>query len=478
MRPRGLVVSAPSSGAGKTVVTLGLLRALRRRGMAVASAKSGPDYIDPAFHAAATGRACFTLDPWCADADQLRARAGVGDADLLDPAPALQRAAQQRGLHDTKRRVSARTIEAPDQVRGRAMPRDGSRKILIVEGAMGLFDGAPDPSDPLGKGSTADTAAAIGLPVVLVVDAARTGQTAAAVVAGLTGFRDDTHIAGVILNRIGSPRHEAMLRAAVETVRPVLGAIPRANGLSLPSRHLGLVQAGEHEALDLFIDAAAETIEAHCDLDALLAQAESVRPGSTPRRLRPLGQRIAVARDTAFAFAYPHMLADWRAGGADILPFSPLADEGPAPDADAVFLPGGYPELHAGRLAAANGFVAGMRAARERAAVIHGECGGYMVLGRGLVDADGTRHAMLGLLGLETSFAQRRLHLGYRVLTPVVPLGWGDGFRGHEFHYATVLEEEGEPLFALRDAAGADLGHAGLRADTVGGSFAHIVEPA
>jgi len=412
-------------------VTLGLLRAFRRRGVAVGSAKTGPDYIDPAFHAAATGGACVTLDPWCADAARLRARAMAATGELL-----------------------------------------------VVEGAMGLFDGAPARHTPLGQGSTADAAAALGLPVVLVVDAAKTAQTVAAVVAGLAGFRADVRVAGVILNRIGSPRHEAMLRAAVGTVAPVLGAIPRAATLATPSRHLGLVQAQERGDLERFVDGAADIVAAHCDLDAILALAEPVAAGAAPVRLAPLGQRIAVARDIAFGFAYPHMLADWRAAGAEVVPFSPLTDEAPNAQADAVFLPGGYPELHAGALASAPRFAAGMRAARDRGAVIHGECGGYMVLGGGMVDADGARHAMLGLLDVETSFAQRRLHLGYRHMTPCAPLPWGGAFRGHEFHYATTLGERGEPLFALRDSMDTDLGTAGLRSGTVTGSFAHIVEPA
>ena len=430
MRPRGFVVSAPSSGAGKTTVTLGLLRALRRRGHAVISAKTGPDYIDPAFHAAATGHPCLTLDPWCADAVQLRARA-TGQGDLL-----------------------------------------------VVEGAMGLFDGAPHATSPLGHGSTADAAAALGLPVILVVDAAKTAQTVAAVVSGLAAFRADVQIAGVILNRIGSSRHEAMIRAAVETVVLVLGAIPRVDILATPSRHLGLVQAQEHGDLERFIEVAADTVETHCDLDALTTLANPVAPGTSPKRLAPLGQRIAVAQDIAFGFTYPHMLADWRAQGAEIHPFSPLADEAPDECADAVFLPGGYPELHAATLAAATRFTTGMNAARYRGATIHGECGGYMVLGRGLIDANGTRHPMLGLLDLETSFAERRLHLGYRHMNACAPLPWGSRFRGHEFHYATILHERGDPLFTMRDSMNTALGIAGLRDGHVTGTFAHIVEAA
>jgi cobyrinic acid a,c-diamide synthase len=431
---RGLVISAPTSGSGKTTVTLGLLAAMRGRGLPVVSAKSGPDYIDPAFHQAATGMACVTLDAWAADAEQLRARAFF-----------------QRGSH------------------------------LVVEGAMGLFDGAPEADHPLGRGSTADVAAALGLPVVLVLDVARMGQGAAAVAAGLAGFRDDVHIAGVILNRLGSARHEAMLRGAVETVLPVLGALPRRDDLALPSRHLGLVQAGERADLQGFIDRAADWVASGCDIDAILADAAYVHgPVGPSAHMEPLGQRIAVARDLAFGFSYPHMLDDWRALGAEVSFFSPLADEGPdegpGEGVDAVFLPGGYPELYAGKLAAAEGFRAGMTRAARDGALIYGECGGYMALGEGLVDADGVRHRMLGLLRLETSFAGPERHLGYRRLSALGGLPWHGALRGHEFHYATTLKVEGRPLFLAHDAEGADLGEAGLHQGRVMGSFAHVIE--
>jgi len=427
---RGFVISAPSSGSGKTTVTLGLLASLRRRGLPVVSAKSGPDYIDPAFHEAATGAPCMTLDGWAADADQLRARAR-----------------RQRGSH------------------------------LVVEGAMGLFDGAPDEENPLGTGSTADVAAALGLPVMLVLDAAAMGQGAAAVAAGIAGFRDDVHVAGVILNRLASARHERIVRGAVETVLPVLGALGRRNDLGLPSRHLGLVQAGERDDLAGFIARAADWVATGCDLDAILADSVYVHgDAEPPAHMEPLGQRVAVARDQAFGFAYAHMLDDWQALGAEVSFFSPLADQGPGADADAVFLPGGYPELHAGRLAAAEGFRAGMARAAERGALIYGECGGYMALGDGMIDADGARHRMLGLLRLETSFANRKRHLGYRSLTMLGGLPWHGVLRGHEFHYATTLRAKGAPLFLSHDAEGADLGETGLRAGRVMGSFAHVIE--
>ena len=431
---RGLVISAPASGGGKTTVTLGLLGALSRRGLPVISGKSGPDYIDPAFHTAATGMPCLTLDPWAADADQLRARALRGPGG-------------RRGSH------------------------------LVVEGAMGLFDGAPEEDNPLGTGSTADLAAALGLPVVLVLDASHMGQGAAAIAAGIAGFRGDARVAGVILNRLASPRHEAIARAAAETVLPVLGALDRRDDLSLPSRHLGLVQAGERPDLDGFIARAADWVAAGCDVDAILADAALLpKPEVPPAHLEPLGQRIAVARDLAFGFAYAHMIDDWRALGAEVSFFSPLADEVPAPEMDAVFLPGGYPELHAGRLAAAERFRAGIAGAATRGALIYGECGGYMALGEGLVDAVGARHRMLGLLPLETSFAERRRHLGYRSLTMLGGLPWKGVLRGHEFHYATTLKADGQPLFLAHDADGTDLGDAGLRAGRVMGSFAHVIE--
>jgi len=310
---RGLVISAPASGSGKTTVTLGMLAALRARGLPVVSAKSGPDYIDPAFHAAATGQPCVTLDPWAASPEQLRARALRHIRDL-------------EGSH------------------------------LVIEGAMGLFDGAPEPDHPQGRGSTADLAAALNLPVMLVLDVARMGQGAAAVAAGIAGFHSDVHVAGVILNRLASPRHERIVRGAVEAVLPVLGALGRQDDLVLPSRHLGLVQASEREDLADFVARAAEWVAAGCDLDAILADSAYLHgEADPPVHLEPLGSRIAVARDLAFGFSYPHMLDDWRALGAEICFFSPLADEGPDKAADAVFLPGGYPELHAGALASAEG---------------------------------------------------------------------------------------------------------------------------
>lgn len=429
---RGLLIAAPSSGAGKTTLTLALLRALKTAGRSVVSAKSGPDYIDPKFHEAASGAPCVNLDAWA-----------------MSPGTLTSLAASQALGHD----------------------------LMVVEGAMGLFDGAAN-----GYGSAADLAATLGLPVVLVVDCARQAQSVAALVHGFRTFREDVAIAGVILNRVGSARHETMLRKALAPLEiEVLGALPRSDALVLPERHLGLVQAGEHPDLDRFLDDAAALCRAHVDLACLEMDAAVITPPQAPGcdLPAPLGQRIAVARDTAFAFSYPHLLDFWRAEGAEISFFSPLADEAPAPDADAVYLPGGYPELHAGRLAGAVSFRSGMQAASRSGKLIYGECGGYMTLGTGLVDADGTRHEMLGLLPLETSFQTRKRHLGYRKLRPLGGLPWSGLLSAHEFHYASIVSKgAADSLFAAEDADGNELARMGLRSGAVMGSFAHVIASA
>ena len=419
---KGVIIAAPSSGAGKTTVAIGLLRLLAREGWPVRCAKSGPDYIDAGFLEAACGCPCTNLDAWAMPPERLAALA-AGDG------------------------------------------------LLIVEGAMGLFDGAP----PQGRGSTADLARSLGLPVVLVVDAARMAGSVAPLVEGFARHDGGVPVAGLVLSRVGGERHEAILRRALAPLGiPVLAALRRSDGLRLPSRHLGLVQASEHPSAEEFADAAAGALAATLDREALgeLA-AELPDAPDAARRLPPPAQSIAVARDEAFAFAYSHMLEDWRAQGARIAVFSPLADEA-VPEADMVFLPGGYPELHAGRIAAAERFLGSLRRAAE-ASAIYGECGGYMVLGDGLEDEHGHHHRMAGLLRLETSFANPRLHLGYRTLTAL-----GGPFAGrlaaHEFHYAETLAAQGNPLFEAQDAEGAALPAMGLINGRVCGSFGHVID--
>ena len=412
------LISAPASGSGKTTITLGILRALANQGIAVRGAKSGPDYIDPRFHEAASGTPCLNLDAWAMTPDRIASFAS-------------------------------------------------GTTPLIVEGAMGLFDGAP----PDGKGASADLARMLNLPVVLVVDSAKMAGSVAPLVQGFASHDPQVHVAGVILNNVGSPRHEAMLRRALEGTK-IYGAVPRAANISQPSRHLGLLQAQERPDLEQFLDTAAALIAAHCDIDALSGLLAPIKAANN-RPVAPPAQRIAIAQDTAFAFSYPHLLNDWHALGATLSFFSPLADD-PAPDADLIYLPGGYPELHAGKLSQNDRFLGSLR---DSNALIYGECGGYMTLGEVLIDADGHAHQMAGLLALETSFAQRKLHLGYRDLEAAAGPFAGP-WKGHEFHYATTLRADGDPLFEARDAEGNQLPHMGLVNGRVSGSFAHIIDRA
>jgi cobyrinic acid a,c-diamide synthase len=260
---------------------------------------------------------------------------------------------------------------------------------------------------------------------------------------------------------------------------PVAGSIPRDAALSLPERHLGLVQAQEHGDLHARIAQLADLAERCIDLDRIVQLAKPVRTDAhAVIPLPPPGQRIALAQDAAFSFIYPHLIEGWRRAGAEIVTFSPLADQPPPADCDACWLPGGYPELHAGTLAQAEHFRAGLaRFAAQRP--VHGECGGYMVLGEILEDAASARHRMAGLLSHSTSFARRRLSLGYRAATLLDNgiLGRkGVMLRGHEFHYATLIDKEAdEPLASMTDAAGRALGQAGARRGLVSGSFFHIL---
>jgi cobyrinic acid a,c-diamide synthase len=440
MRGRGLILAAPASGSGKTLVTAGLLRHLCAHGWRVAAAKAGPDYIDPTFHSAASGGVCLNLDPWA------------------------MRPATLAGL------VSA--LEA-------------TADIVLCEGVMGLFDG----TGPDGEtGSTAVLARQTGWPVLLVIDARHQGASAAALVAGFARHDPQLPLAGVIFNRVAGARHRAVLEAAMTRhlpAIPCLGVLPQAPELALPERHLGLVPAGERAtATEAIIACAATMVAAGLDIDRLtgLARSSTLAGAAPAAPLPPLGLRIAVARDDAFLFAYPAVLEGWRRQGAELSFFSPLADETPDAAADAVYLPGGYPELHAGRLAAAGRFAEALRRAAASGAVIYGECGGYMALGESLADAAGRTHRMAGLLPLATSFAERRLHLGYReaVLLDAGPLGRRAAqFRGHEFHYATTISSgAAAPLFTLADASGNDLGASGLRRGSVMGSFTHLIDRA
>ena len=436
-RGRGLLIAAPGSGNGKTLVTAGLLRHLRMRGIDVAAAKAGPDFIDPTYLAMASGKPCVNLDVWA------------------------MRAATFAGL---------------------VAELESTAELVLCEGVMGLFDGTGADGE---TGSTATLARLTGWPVVLIVDVHGQGASVAALLRGFAIHEPAVPLVGVIFNRVAGTRHRALLEAAMARHLPglaCLGALPADAASTLPSRHLGLVPASEANDAERAIDRVAGLVGANLDVARLLQLARSSELDGVPTApaIPPLGQRIAVARDDAFCFTYPALLEGWRRTGAELGFFSPLANEPPHTSADAVYLPGGYPELWAGRLAAAEAFAAGLRGAAADGKPVYGECGGYMVLGEYLVDAEGRRRPMAGLLPLATSFAERRLNLGYRcaALRNSGPLGAaGNRFRGHEFHYATIVREgAGDRLMTATDAAGADLGARGLRRGSVFGSFIHLVD--
>nr|WP_240549639.1 cobyrinate a,c-diamide synthase [Devosia salina] len=424
---KGLVVAAPRSGSGKTLITLGLLAALRKRGLVLAPAKTGPDYIDPVFLGRAAGREAINLDPWAMPPGQLQA-------------------------------LAAQHATGAD--------------LLIVEGVMGLFDAAAD-----GQGSTGDLAETLDLPVVFVVDADRHSQSVAPLVAGFAHWRPGVRIAGVILNRVASARHERMLVSALRSTGiPLLGAIPRRAELVVPERHLGLVLPDEIDGFAPFLNAAAEAIGDFIDLDALFPLAAPVPAAAgLPAHLPPLGQRMAIAQDAAFAFLYPHLLDGWRTAGAELSFFSPLANQAPARDVDAVFLPGGYPELHGAALSTANAFHAGLAAARDSGALIYGECGGFMALGEALVDKRGVSHAMSGLLPVVTRIDRPKRVLGYRRLLHESALPWPAGLNGHEFHYSSARQTGLSPLFEALDAEGIRQLPMGAQLGRVMGSYAHVI---
>ncbi|MEL6857822.1 MAG: cobyrinate a,c-diamide synthase [Pseudomonadota bacterium] len=428
VRSRGIVIAAPNSNSGKTVFTMGLVAALQDQGLSVAAAKAGPGFIDPQFLSLASDAPCHSLDKWAM---------------------------------------------GPAQVRARAAQIGATADLVMIEGMMGMFDGAAGLD-----GSTADLAATLDLPVLFLVDASGQAQSIAALVHGFATLRPQPKLCGVIATQVGSSGHGEMLRdALIETGIPLVGTVMRSEAMHIPSRHLGLVQAIERAAPDPLVEAARDAVEAGVDLDLLISLCQDLPTGSTIKPMPPLGQRIAVARDAAFGFAYPHLLEDWQGQGAEVNVFSPLSDEAPDLNCDAVYLPGGYPELHAAQLASARNFMDGLAQVAHAGARIYGECGGFMALGQSLTDADGHAHRMAGLLGHSTSFAQPKMHIGYRTLFALQPGLWDGPLRGHEFHWSDTTDVGTDPaLFRMEDARGIDLGAVGGRRGNVFGSYAHIID--
>jgi cobyrinic acid a,c-diamide synthase len=433
MAKTGFALTATASGSGKTLITLGLLRALRENDYAICSAKSGPDYIDPAFHDAATGQHGFNLDSYAMRPELIKHLAARADGDLL-----------------------------------------------VVEGAMGVADG--------GVASTANLAAILNLPLILIMDVRAQAETAAMIAGGirymLSQADQPAHLAGVILNRCRSIRHQAMIEQAMTDAKiPVLGALPDHEHLTLPSRHLGLVQAAELSAdgrLEDVMTQMSKTISDHIDLHQLvtLARPLSSASGQMIEPMAPPAQRIAIAMDKGFAFSYRHLIESWQRQGAEIIPFSPLADEAADTNADLIYLPGGYPELSLDVLANATRLKTSLIRAAQKQVHIYGECGGYMILGKAIIDEKGKTFPMTGLLDLTTSFAERSLHLGYRKLKRLADMPVPALAYGHEFHYTTAISENGQPLFQAQDRQDKDCGKMGLVKDTVFGSYAHLIATA
>lgn len=395
-----IVIGAPHSGCGKTTFTAGLIAALRARGERVQPFKVGPDYIDPSYHTLAAGRPCRNLDSW------------------MLPGAAYQN-------------LFARAT------------RDAS--CAVIEGVMGLYDGARYDSE---EGSTAEIAKQLGASVVVVLDAAKVARTIGAVALGLQQFDPAVKIIGYIANNVASTGHGEGVATAITaaTGKPCFGWLQRNPALRLPERHLGLVPTAESGDWPTFIHLAGDIVTQQVDLDALWSAIdETPAIGATtpaPKVRVGVRPRIAVAEDAAFSFLYPENLELLREAGAEIVPFSPLHDAMLPPDTQGVYLCGGFPELYAEQLAANQSMHAALRQAQAQQLPIYGECGGLMFLTEAIVDAQGERQVMAGLLpGLSTMTT--RLTLGYRVVRAITD-NWlwraGEEMRGHEFHYSVWAE--------------------------------------
>ncbi|WP_027175721.1 MAG: cobyrinate a,c-diamide synthase [Desulfovibrio aminophilus] len=401
--PKACVIAGTHSGCGKTSVTLGLMTAFARRGLRVAPFKAGPDFIDPGLHARAAGRHSHNLDSW---------------------------------------------MLPPKAVRDLFARHAGEADLALVEGVMGLFDGL---SPTENTGSTAELAALLDLPVILVADARSLARSAAALVQGYVRFDPALRFAGVILDRVGSTSHADTLRKALEAHLPgppLLGCLPRDDSLALPARHLGLVTAEDAAGLDELLGRLADACERHLDLDALLAALPAVAPAA-PDDPPPPGTRarIGLARDRAFCFVYEENLRLLRDAGAEIAPFSPLADKHLPPDLDGLYLPGGYPELAAFDLAQNASLRKEILAFSRSGRPVYAECGGLLYL-LDRISVEGRTFPMCGAFPFRAELKPRLAALGYRQVTTTRPtlLGpAGTTLRGHEFHYTALEPAPGTP---------------------------------
>ncbi|KRW91445.1 cobyrinic acid a,c-diamide synthase [Alicyclobacillus tengchongensis] len=438
-RPR-LVVAGTHSGVGKTTIAIALMRALSRGGLRVQGFKVGPDYIDPSYHAVATGRAGYNLDTWMTHADIVR--------EIFD------RASQ-------------------------------TSDISVIEGVMGLFDG----KDPLSNmGSTAAVCTLLEAPVLLVIDAAASARSAAALVHGFQTFDPQVKIAGVIANRVAGAGHFALVRTAIESSCgvPVVGYLPTNADLTLPERHLGLVPAAEQKSLDEWLDGLALSLERTVNIEEVsrLAHTANAWTAQAPRLFAGAATtpttRIAIAQDEAFNFYYQENLDLLRFYGAELLPFRPLANEPVPQGAHGLYLGGGFPEVHLARLTQADKAFASLRAAVTAGMPVWAECGGMMLLADAIIDRAGKRFAMAGVLPVSVEMTERLAGFGYREVE-MAPGGLLDGvggqLRGHEFHYSRIAARDDSlaPAYVVRQ--GENRRPEGFSKGSVIAGYTHIYFP-
>jgi len=395
---KSLIIAAPSSGSGKTTISIGIMAALMKRGLTVQPFKVGPDFIDPQYHRHVTGRQSHNLDGW-----------------MMGKGPAKE--VYARGSKDAG--------------------------VSVIEGVMGLYDGIGAKGL---QGSTAEAAELTGAPVILVVDARSMAGSVAALVRGFETHMDSIRVAGVILNRVGSERHEKLLREAVKRSckARVIGAIPRTDGIDIPSRHLGLTTDVPGILTKKFLNTLTGLIDAHVDMDALLKIASRARkPDAAVKEMKnPKPKaRLAVAMDEAFCFYYQYNLDLLAKNGLEIVPFSPLKDGGLPDNISGIYIGGGYPEMYARGLGMNDFIKRDIMDAAEIGIPIYAECGGLMYLTEGIRDTEGVFHPMVGLLPTKARMLERRKALGYREVT--IRSGKnlftpGKKARGHEFHYSDI----------------------------------------
>jgi cobyrinic acid a,c-diamide synthase len=433
-----VIIAGTQSGVGKTTVSIGIMAALKKRGLAVQPFKVGPDFIDPAYHNHVTGRVSRNLDGW-----MMRKNA------LLE--------------------VYAKAGEGAD--------------ISVIEGVMGLFDGIG--AGGL-EGSTAQAAKLTGAPIVLVVDARCMAGSAAAVVKGFETLDPDVKVAGVILNRVGSDRHKELLVKSIKahSRARVIGAIPRDEGLDIPSRHLGLTTDVPGILTRKYLKNLTALIEKNIDLDALMKiAARAKRTGHQDNNLpfpkNPPFARLAVAMDEAFCFYYKDNLELLESCGIEIVPFSPLKDGGLPEGISGIYLGGGYPEMYARGLSF-NDFVKHDIAQAARMGIpIYAECGGLMYLTRGITDLEGVFYPMAGILPTRARMLESRKALGYREVTVTAGdaiFPGGGKARGHEFHYSEI-EPMGKGVslaYSLKKGGGGEETKEGYMTANVLASYVHL----